>query len=79
MGLMFTGEKTSVSGDTWLRAVDTESQRPVVVIVSLEAEGDLGLERALIAAETKYDKGELEPDGRLIVRSTDVLRLTPRE
>lgn len=70
MSLHFTGREHSTGEfETVLEAFDGETK--VVVITSREAIDDNGLDAVRARASKKYAAGELEPDGRVRVFTTD--------
>ena len=71
MGLIFDGEQVQTLAGFLLRAKDSEAGKIVPVRVSSEALDDHGLGVVHSVAEEKYDKGEVEPDGSVSVKTSD--------
>ena len=72
MSLVFTGKNSSnhLQG-TSLEAYDAVTDKPVVVIMTHEAERDHGLDRVQEVACAKYARKLIEADGTVRVSSTD--------
>jgi hypothetical protein len=69
MTLIFTGEEQSSIEFRWLEAFDGDKR--VMVRVTREAATDY--ERSLIqsVASDKYDRGQFEADGAVLVKTSD--------
>jgi hypothetical protein len=69
--LRFTGTETNhPDGGVAFRA-ESGPGAFVVVRISDEAIQDFGLSRAMTVASDKFDRGELEPNGIVSVRTSD--------
>ncbi|MGE3872501.1 MAG: hypothetical protein AB7F74_06055 [Parvibaculaceae bacterium] len=83
MGLIIVGEEHRTRHIVSFRAEDASSSRTISVKVFTEVIDDfggLGLDRAARIVEGKYDSGEVEADGSIVVRPTLYLKaeaLTP--
>ncbi len=71
MPLNFTGETAANLSWTSLVAEDAATGARVIVKVTHEAEQDHGITKAKEVASAKYDQGLREPDGTVMVRTTD--------
>lgn len=71
MPLIFTGKTDPNLSWTSLEAEDAATGARVIVKVTHEAEQDHGLTKAKDVASAKYDNGQREPDGTVMVRTAD--------
>jgi hypothetical protein len=71
MGLRFTGIEVRTIEGVSLQAKDTSNGKTVFVKISDEAIQDHGMDHVKNVGERKYDHGDLELDGTVIVRSSD--------
>ena len=58
-------------GGVWLQAKDANTNAAIRVFTSREAMDDHGLARVRDVASEKYDRGRLEVDGSVFVRTGD--------
>ena len=70
MPLEFPGEATETPAGVSIRAIDPAGKQ-VVVIASHESIQDHGLSRVQQVASGKYDNGQVEPNGTIVVRNAD--------
>lgn len=70
VGLTFTGESVDSLEGTSLEAKDSSGRR-IVVRASHEAIQDFGLSRVEAKASEKFANGQVEPNGTVIVRTSD--------
>jgi len=70
MPLAFPGETTQTISGVSIRAIDPTG-KTIVVMASLEAVQDQGLFDVQQVASKKYDSGQLESNGTIVVRSSD--------
>jgi hypothetical protein len=71
MPLNFTDQESDQTEYKAMLAHDSATQDRVVVHASHEAITDFGLRHVQRAASAKYDAGLREPDGRVVVRTSD--------
>lgn len=71
MGLIYTGQEADMETGHSIGAKDANSGERVIVHASREAIQDYGPARVREVAEVKYDSGDLEPDGKVFVRTSD--------
>ncbi len=71
MPLTYSGQSQidPYSFDTNHEAYDGETR--VIVVISKEAVDDYGLNAALAKGSEKYDRGERQLPGRVVVRTSD--------
>ena len=72
MPLNFTYDMIDWTSSVSLHAIDATGKR-VVIMVSHEAMHDYGASHSREVASDKYDNGLIEPDGTVVVRTSDFL------
>lgn len=75
MPLNFTDDLIDWTSGISIRATNTTG-KSVVVMVSHEAMNDYGRSHAQEVASDKYDKGQIEPNGTIAVRTADFMTTT---
>ena len=71
MPLIFPGETIETLTCVSIKATDSSTGEPVIVKASHEAIQDYQLCGVQEVASDKYDRGQIEADGSIIVRTAD--------
>lgn len=72
MGLTFTSDESQNLTGYILRAKDDETGSVVIVHVSIEVTQDHSLDEAKIVADRKYEIGQIEENGTVSIKTTDM-------
>lgn len=71
MPLDYPGPEVATTEGLSIRARDLATGKYVRVLVSDHAIQDHGLGRCKVVGSDKYDRGDLEPEGHVFVRTSD--------